>query len=142
MADKFFMGAPEGADEFFDAAKDNRLLIQRCADCNAYQFYPRQVCVHCGSSNVSWAEASGRGTGLLVDRFPDANVVAVDASEAMAEQARARLDGRAEVLRRNLTEPLGIEPVDVVFSNAVFHWIDDHAKLFANLASVLRPGGQ
>jgi len=62
MADKFFMGAPEGADEFFEAAKEQRLLIQRCGDCNSYQFYPRQVCVHCGSSNVSWAEATGRGT--------------------------------------------------------------------------------
>jgi len=59
---KFFMAAPEGSDEFFDAARDGRLLIQRCADCNDYQFYPRQVCVHCGSANVSWAEASGRGT--------------------------------------------------------------------------------
>jgi len=56
------MGAPEGSDEFFDAARDGRLLIQHCDDCNGYQFYPRQVCVHCGSANVSWAEASGRGT--------------------------------------------------------------------------------
>lgn len=59
---KFFMGMPEGSDAFFDAARDGRLLIQRCDDCNEYQFYPRQVCVHCDSANVSWAEASGRGT--------------------------------------------------------------------------------
>jgi uncharacterized protein len=61
-AKKFFMGAPEGSDEFFEAAKDNRLLIQRCTDCGEHQFYPRQVCVHCGSSGVEWVEASGRGT--------------------------------------------------------------------------------
>jgi uncharacterized OB-fold protein len=59
---KFFMGAPEGADPFFDAAREGKLLIQRCADCGDYQFYPRQVCVHCDSANVDWAEASGRGT--------------------------------------------------------------------------------
>jgi len=56
------MGAPEGSDEFFDGARDGRLLIQRCVDCDDYQFYPRQVCVHCDSTNVEWVQASGRGT--------------------------------------------------------------------------------
>jgi trans-aconitate 2-methyltransferase len=32
--------------------------------------------------------------------------------------------------------------VDAVFSTATFHWIGDHDRLFANLASVLVPGGQ
>ncbi len=59
---KFFMGVPEGSDEFFEAAKESRLLIQRCTECGEHQFYPRQVCVHCGSSGVEWVEASGRGT--------------------------------------------------------------------------------
>ncbi len=85
---------------------------------------------------------SGRVTELLLERFPSAHVVAVDGSEAMVSQARTRLKGRAEVLHRDLLQPLGIDPVDAIFSNAVFHWIDDHPKLFANLASVLRPGGQ
>jgi trans-aconitate 2-methyltransferase len=83
---------------------------------------------------------SGRVTEILVERFPDAEIVAVDASDAMVAQARSRLG--IEVLRRDLLSPLGIDPVDVVFSNAVFHWIDDHDALFRNLASVLRPGGQ
>ncbi len=59
---KFFMGAPEGSDDFFEAAKEKRLLIQRCTECGEHQFYPRQVCVHCGSSGVEWVDASGRGT--------------------------------------------------------------------------------
>jgi trans-aconitate 2-methyltransferase len=85
---------------------------------------------------------SGRVTEMLMRRFPDATVIGVDASAAMVEHAKARLGPRLEVLERDLTEPLGIDPVDVVFSNAVFHWIDDHPKLFANLASVLRAGGR
>ena len=85
---------------------------------------------------------SGRVTEILLERFPETHVIAVDASAAMVDQARARLHGRAEVLQRDLTESLGVDRVDAVFSNAVFHWIDDHPKLFANLASVLRPGGQ
>jgi trans-aconitate 2-methyltransferase len=52
------------------------------------------------------------------------------------------LGDSAQVLHANLTEPISIEPVDVVFSNAVFHWISDHELLFSNLARVLRTGGQ
>ena len=59
---KMFMSPPEHSEEFFDAARDKRLLIQKCSDCGKYQFYPRQVCVHCGSGAVEWAEASGKGT--------------------------------------------------------------------------------
>jgi uncharacterized protein len=59
---KFFMSPPEHSEEFFDASKDGRLLIQRCTACGKHQFYPRQVCVHCGEGTVEWAEASGRGT--------------------------------------------------------------------------------
>ncbi len=58
---KFFMRAPEGSDAFFDAAREGKLLIQRCVACGEHQFYPRQVCVHCGSSDVDWVEASGKG---------------------------------------------------------------------------------
>jgi trans-aconitate 2-methyltransferase len=32
--------------------------------------------------------------------------------------------------------------VDAILSTATFHWIVDHDALFANLAAVLRPGGQ
>jgi uncharacterized OB-fold protein len=59
---KFFMGAPEHSEEFFDGAREGKLLIQRCAACGEHQFYPREVCVHCGSADVAWVEASGRGT--------------------------------------------------------------------------------
>lgn len=58
---KMFMSPPEHSHEFFDAAREKRLLIQRCAECEKHQFYPRQVCVHCGSGSVEWTEASGRG---------------------------------------------------------------------------------
>jgi trans-aconitate 2-methyltransferase len=34
------------------------------------------------------------------------------------------------------------EPVDLVFSNAALHWIDDHDALFERLTGFLSPGGQ
>lgn len=87
---------------------------------------------------------SGRVTELLCDRFPDANVVGVDVSEAMITEARRRLERygtRVTLVRQSLLDPIPVT-VDAVFSNAVFHWIDDHDRLFGNLARALRPGGQ
>ena len=43
----------------------------------------------------------------------------------------------------DLSLPLPLaEPVDAILSTATFHWIPDHDTLFANLATVLRPGGR
>jgi uncharacterized OB-fold protein len=47
---------------FWDAAKEGRLMIQRCDACGAAQHYPRPFCVSCWSDQVRWEEASGRGT--------------------------------------------------------------------------------
>jgi trans-aconitate 2-methyltransferase len=83
---------------------------------------------------------SGRVTTMLLDRLPDGHVVAVDASPSMVEHAREALGERASVIESSLTELALDEPVDAAFSNAVFHWIADHERLFARLAAALRPG--
>lgn len=50
------------ARPFWDAARENRLIIQKCSDCAQHIFYPRLACPHCFSANLTWIEASGRGT--------------------------------------------------------------------------------
>jgi trans-aconitate 2-methyltransferase len=88
---------------------------------------------------------SGRVTELLVERLPRGQVVALDASAAMIETARERLapfGERIEFVVADLGLPLPLaEPVDAILSTATFHWVPDHDALFANLATVLRPGG-
>jgi trans-aconitate 2-methyltransferase len=83
---------------------------------------------------------SGRVTAMLLDRF--AHVIAVDAAPSMVEHARETLGDRATVLQQNLLELSVPEPVDAVFSNAVFHWVPDHPRLFSRLHTALKPGGQ
>ena len=51
---------PETAP-FWDAAKDDRLLIQRCRSCSRHYFYPRPFCPHCASADVEWDQVSGAG---------------------------------------------------------------------------------
>ena len=48
-------------EAFWAAARDHRLLIGSCSDCGEKHYYPRSMCPHCGSTNVSFIEASGNG---------------------------------------------------------------------------------
>jgi trans-aconitate 2-methyltransferase len=85
---------------------------------------------------------SGRVTALLADRVPSGRVYAVDVAPSMADHARVALGERATVLCQDLVELTLPVPVDVIFSNATFHWIHDHDALFAALHENLRPGGR
>ena len=89
---------------------------------------------------------TGRVTEQLLERLGDrGRVIALDGSPAMVERARerlARFGDRVEYLVADLGRPLPIAGgVDAVLSTATFHWVPDHDALFANLATVLRPGG-
>jgi len=85
---------------------------------------------------------SGRVTALLADRVPRGRVYAVDVAPSMVEHARTALGDRATVLCQDLVELDLPEPVDAAFSNATFHWIPDHDRLFAGLHRILKPGGR
>jgi trans-aconitate 2-methyltransferase len=85
---------------------------------------------------------SGRVTALLAERVPDGRVIGIDASESMVAKARETLGDDVELHIGDLTELELAGEVDVVFSNAVFHWIRDHDALFARLHRALRPGGR
>ena len=60
----------------------------------------------------------------------------------MVEEVRSVLRPGDEAIVSDLTELELERPVDVVFSSAVFHWIDDHELLFRRMAAALRPGGR
>ena len=85
---------------------------------------------------------TGRDAAALLERWPGVQIVGIDGSASMVEAARARLGLDVELVVGDLTEPLPIDPVDAVMSVAAFHWISDHAALFANLAAAVNPGGR
>lgn len=47
---------------FWEAAERGELVLQRCASCGRWQFYPRPFCIACGGDEVGWEAASGGGT--------------------------------------------------------------------------------
>ncbi|WP_208026899.1 Zn-ribbon domain-containing OB-fold protein [Rhabdothermincola sediminis] len=47
---------------FWDAVREGKLLLRSCNRCGAVHYYPRPFCPSCWSEDVTWVEASGRGT--------------------------------------------------------------------------------
>jgi trans-aconitate 2-methyltransferase len=85
---------------------------------------------------------SGRVTLELLERVPRGTVYAVDAAPSMVAHAQRALGDRATALCQDIAELALPEPVDLIFSNATFHWVPDHDLLFAALYRNLKPGGR
>jgi uncharacterized OB-fold protein len=49
------------AKPFWDAAAQNKLVMQHCNDCGAWVWTPRPLCNECGSAGVQWTPMSGKG---------------------------------------------------------------------------------
>lgn len=95
--------------------------------------------------NGSFIVDLGCGNGSLTQELTDRGhrVLGIDASEemlALAQQQHPSLDFK---LGNALTFKLE-QPADVVFSNAVFHWIDADKQLnmLKNIAANLKTGGK
>jgi trans-aconitate 2-methyltransferase len=89
---------------------------------------------------------SGSVTFDLLAKLPHGKIYAVDASAEMIASLTRALDERGITnvtpVHASLTDFTLPEPVDVVFSNAVFHWIPDDDALFGCLYRATKPGGR
>ncbi len=46
---------------WWDATRDETLLVQRCRACGNHQHYPRALCTACHSTDLEYVTAAGRG---------------------------------------------------------------------------------
>jgi trans-aconitate 2-methyltransferase len=82
----------------------------------------------------------GNSSTLLARRFPDAELIGVDTSEAMLAHARLRVP-QAKFLRLDIGEWSPEAAPDLIFSNSALHFLPDHHRLIPRLATALAPGG-
>jgi SAM-dependent methyltransferase len=83
----------------------------------------------------------------MAERFPEAEVVAVDASPVMLERAKARaarlgLSHRVATLRADL--PDGVEAAgqaDLAWASMVLHHVSDEVTALRHVGRLLRPNG-
>lgn len=86
---------------------------------------------------------TGRLTSEIAHRAPASRIVAIDRSQSMLREARARFASVASFVHADGTRlPFRDDRFDAVFSTATFHWIKDHDALFSEIHRVLKPGGR
>ena len=109
-----------------ERARPSRDLVARLAGLK-----PRRI--------VDLGCGSGLSTLELRRAFKKAEIVGVDISADMLKAAAKRLPGTKFVEGDAATFDAG--GFDLVFANAVFHWVPDHIAALARLAGALPPGG-
>ncbi len=82
----------------------------------------------------------GNSTELLIGRWGAAGISGLDSDANMIEAARKRLPG-TRFDRADLASWQPTQPQDLLFANAVFQWLPDHAAIFERLMDGLVPGG-
>ncbi len=82
----------------------------------------------------------GNSTALLAERWPRASIEGIDPSEQMLAEARL---SKPRVLwtKADVSTWTPRAPCDVIFSNATFQWLEDHATLIPRLMTQVAPGG-
>lgn len=91
----------------------------------------RIVDLGCGAGNV---------TKVIRQRWPHAHIAGVDGSPEMLARARAA-DPKTDWQHADVSTWTPPAPVDLLYSNATLHWLEDHATLFPKLAAQIAPGG-
>ncbi len=84
---------------------------------------------------------SGMSTVPLVNRFPKAEVIGVDASREMLNKAK---DSCEEItwIQKDCSKPLtDLGTFDLIFSNAFLQWLQDQEVFLKNITQCLNPNG-
>lgn len=113
--------------QYQTALEQGRFMIQQCRDCGRYVFYPRVLCNHCGSTQLKWVEASGRGTVYstsIVRQKPeqgeDYNIALIDLEEGPRMMSRV-VDVAPEKVKIGMKVSAHVSVIDgipaVIFSS-------------------------
>ena len=80
---------------------------------------------------------TGELTRVLHERTGAASTLGIDSSRAMLVQSAQHAGEGLTFEFDDIAEWAPSEPVDVVFSNAALHWIEDHEALLTRLTGAL-----
>lgn len=90
---------------------------------------------------------TGTGTMALAERFPRADVFALDRSEQMLDLVRSKaffrgIPERVHTVRADLDDVWpAFEPFDVAWASLSLHEVADPDRVFENILTALAPGG-
>jgi trans-aconitate 2-methyltransferase len=82
----------------------------------------------------------GNSTELLVERFPQSEIVGLDSSPDMLRKARERLP-KCTFIEADMAIWTPDPQTDLLFANAAFQWLPDHLVVLRRLLEALPQGG-
>ena len=82
----------------------------------------------------------GNSTVLLKNRWPHANVIGIDSSSDMLNEARS-LYPHISFVKEDIAHFSLTEKTDFLFANASLQWLPRHDILFPKLFQLINPGG-
>lgn len=141
VADSF----SRAASSYDSVARLQRQVGQKLLDSLPNQLQPSQL----QSSQLQSDQVVdlGCGTGYfttrLADKYTSAGIAGVDLAQGMLTFARSEHNLAAAWLCGDAEDlPLADNSVDLIFSNLALQWCEQLPRLAAEIARVLRPGGQ
>ena len=81
----------------------------------------------------------GNSTELLVERFPQSEVIGLDSSPDMLRKARERLP-QCKFVEADIATWTPEEHTDLLFANAALQWVPDHPQVLRRLLEALPAG--
>src|SRR5215472_5948603 len=82
----------------------------------------------------------GNSTILLKNRWPQANIIGLDSSSAMLQEAKTSYPD-THFIKGDIASFSPAEKIDCLFANASLQWLDQHEILIPKLLQLLSPGG-
>lgn len=122
---------------YWEGARNDKLLLQRCGDCGTLRFFPRLLCTECGSDHTDWTEVSGRGT---VHSFTVVHRAAFPEFQAQTPYVVALID--LEEGPRMMTNIVGDDALSVEIGDAVTVVFEDRGGEGAKVPQFKRAGGR
>lgn len=89
---------------------------------------------------IDFGCGAGQMGAALSKRAMGRPVIGVDISPAMLEKAR-QSRGYTSLVQADIADWHPRRPPGLIYSNAVLHWLGDHARLMPSLAAMLGKGG-
>jgi uncharacterized OB-fold protein len=109
--------------EYWNGARERRLLFQKCRRCSVVQFPPRDHCASCWEADLEWTESSG---SAIVESFTVVRRAPIPAFREKVPYVVAAV--LVEEGPRMITNIVGKDALDVQIGDAVkVEFVDDAA---------------
>ena len=105
---------------YWEAARQHKLMIQKCATCGHYSFPPHHYCRRCRSHELEWTEVSGRGTVYTFSIMHDNLVRGLDPPFVLAQVELEEQPGLRMIANIKKIDPKAVRigmPVELFFED-------------------------